>query len=195
MEEREELKENVTQQTDTSKANHTGDIHGMKDNPRKSDRKKGKEECTKELEDKQQEYDILYDKHLRLLSEFDNYRKRTTKERSDLLKTAGEDVILSLLPVLDDLDRAVRSTLGTQDITAIKEGIQLIINKLNNTLAQKGLQAIEAVGQDFDTDLHEAITDVPAPSEELKGKVIDETEKGYMLGNKVIRYSKVVVGK
>jgi molecular chaperone GrpE len=137
----------------------------------------------------------LNDKYLRLYSEFDNYRKRTLKEKTELFKTAGEDVITGLLPVLDDFERAIRLSEQTDSIASIREGEILIFNKLKSILQLKGLKEINAVGESFNTDLHDAITNIPAPSEELKGKIIDQTEKGYMLNGKVIRYAKVVVGQ
>lgn len=141
----------------------------------------------------QQELAIANDKYLRLYSEFDNVKKRNARERIELIKSAGADVITSLLPVLDDFDRAIRSFETTQDINAVKEGVQLINNKLNNILTQKGLTAMNAKGNVFDADLHEAITNVPTEDESQKGTVMDEVEKGYYLNDKVIRHAKVVV--
>ncbi len=145
--------------------------------------------------DPQVQIDALNDKYLRLYAEFDNYKRRTAKERIELFKTANADVIKSMLSVLDDFDRAKKSMEIAKDIEAVKEGIQLIHHKLKSTLQSQGLTEMESVvGKAFDTDLHEAITNVPAPSEDLKGKVMDEVEKGYLLYDKVIRYAKVVVG-
>jgi molecular chaperone GrpE len=143
----------------------------------------------------QQKIDELNDKYLRLYSEFDNYRRRTSKERIELGKTASAEIITDLLPVLDDFERAIKSAVDTQDCNAVKEGVNLIFNKFRNILEKKGVKAIEAIGQDFNTDFHEAITYIPASSEELKNKIVDELEKGYLLGDKVIRYSKVVIGQ
>ena len=136
----------------------------------------------------------LNDKYLRLFAEFDNYKRRTQKERVELLQTAGKDVIVSMLPVLDDFDRANKATENATDISAIREGVQLVHTKLKSILVQKGLKEMESINTVFDTDLHEAITKIPAPTDELKGKVIDELEKGYTLNDKVIRFAKVVVG-
>ena len=148
-----------------------------------------------EILDPQVQIDALNDKYLRLYAEFDNYKRRTAKERIELFKTANADVIKSMLSVLDDFDRAKKSMEIAKDIEAVKEGIQLIHHKLKSTLQSQGLSEMESVlGNTFDTDLHEAITNVPAPSEDLKGKVMDEVEKGYLLNDKVIRYAKVVVG-
>ncbi len=141
-----------------------------------------------------QENATLNDKYLRLFAEFDNYKRRTQKERVELLQTAGKDVVISLLPVLDDFERALKSTENATEVTAIREGVTLIQNKLKSILTQKGLKEINCVHSVFDTDLHEAITQIPAPTEDLKGKVIDELEKGYTLNDKVIRFAKVVVG-
>lgn len=135
------------------------------------------------------------DKYLRLTAEYDNYRKRTLKEKMELMKTAGESIILGLLPVIDDFDRAMAHMDEAKDTEAVTEGIKLIYNKFKDFLTQKGVNEIEAKDQDFDTDLHEAVTKIPAPTEEMKGKVIDCIEKGYTLQDKVIRFSKVVVGE
>ena len=134
------------------------------------------------------------DKYLRLYAEFDNFKRRTSKERVELLQTAGRDVIVDLLTVLDDFERAAKSMETATDIEAVKEGVQLVHSKLKNILGNKGLKEMNATGNPFDADLHEAITNVPAPSDDLKGKVIDEVEKGYSLNDKVIRFAKVVVG-
>lgn len=142
----------------------------------------------------QQENAALNDKYLRLFAEFDNYKRRTQKERIELLQTAGKDVIISLLPVLDDFDRANKAMETATDVNSVKEGVNLVHSKLKGILAQKGLKEIESIHTAFDTDNHEAITKIPAPNEEMKGKVIDELEKGYTLNDKVIRFAKVVVG-
>ena len=135
------------------------------------------------------------DKYLRLMAEFDNFRRRTAKERLELIQTAGKDVIVSLLDVLDDCDRAEKQLQGSEDIAAQKEGVLLVFNKLRNNLQQKGVKVMESVNTDFDVEKHEAITEIPAPTEEMKGKVIDEVTKGYFLNDKIIRFAKVVVGK
>ncbi len=135
------------------------------------------------------------DKYLRLYAEFDNFKRRTSKERMELLQTAGKEVMISLLPVLDDLERALKAMETATEINAVKEGVALVQHKLKNILNQQGLKEMEAKGKTFDADLHEAITNIPAPSEDLKGKNIDELEKGYYLNDKVIRFAKVVVGQ
>ena len=131
----------------------------------------------------------LNDKHLRLCAEFENFKKRTAKERMDLYKTAGESVLTALLPVLDDFERSIKANQKQED-----EGVVLIYNKLKSTLETKGLKAMDdPIGKELNTDYHEAITNIPAPSDDMKGKIIDVVEKGYFLNEKVIRYAKVVV--
>ena len=133
-------------------------------------------------------------KHLRLYAEFDNFKRRTSKERLELLQIAGKDVIIDLLPILDDFERAQKSIESATDINAVKEGVKLVHLKLKNTLVQKGLKEMEAIGTEFNPDVHEGITNIPAPSNDLKGKVLDELEKGYYLNDKVIRFAKVIIG-
>jgi molecular chaperone GrpE len=135
------------------------------------------------------------DKYLRLFAEFDNFKRRTAKERLELMQTAGREIMTSLLDVLDDFERTEKVFAESTDIEAAKQGVNLVFQKFRSILEQKGLKAMSAVSADFDADFHEAITEIPAPSEALKGKVIDELQKGYTLGGKIIRYAKVVVGK
>lgn len=137
----------------------------------------------------------MNDKYLRLSAEFDNYRKRTLRERMELTKTASESVLQGILPVMDDFERAMHSIEMGMDFEATKEGILLIYNKFNEFGKQNGISEIDAVGQVFDTDLHEALTKIPAPSEDLKGKIVQVIQKGYYLNDKVIRFAKVVVGE
>ncbi|WP_347525788.1 nucleotide exchange factor GrpE [Mucilaginibacter sp. CAU 1740] len=134
------------------------------------------------------------DKYLRLYAEFDNFRRRTIKEREEARKTEGKDVIVALLPVLDDFERAQRAMEKATEVAPVKEGVALIQHKLKNILGQKGLKEMTSIGTAFDADLHEAITNIPAPTDDQKGKVIDEMEKGYTLNDKVVRFAKVVVG-
>ncbi len=134
-------------------------------------------------------------KYLRLAAEFDNYRKRTLREKAELTKAAGADIIYDLLPVIDDLDRAVEAMAGAEDVKAVRKGVELIHSKYRENLYQKGVKEIKATGTEFNTDLHEAITKIHAPSKKDKGKVIDVTEKGYLLNDRVIRYAKVIVGE
>lgn len=149
-----------------------------------------KEEKADNFEEK---FNELNDKYIRLYSEYDNYRKRTANEKVELIKTAAEGTILALLPILDDFERALPTMEKDEDKTHY-EGVMLIYNKLKRTLEQKGLEEIKATGEPFNTDEHEALTQIPAPSEDMKDKVIDVVQKGYKLNGKVIRYARVVVG-
>lgn len=134
------------------------------------------------------------DKYLRLYAEFDNFRRRTIKEREEARKTEGKDIIVALLPVLDDFERALRATENATDVPSVREGVILIQNKLKNILTNKGLKEMQSIGTEFNADLHEAITSIPAPTDDLKGKVVDEMEKGYELNERVVRFAKVIVG-
>ncbi len=137
-------------------------------------------------------HEELNDKHIRLYSEFENFKKRTVKERLELFKSAGEGIITALLPVLDDFQR--HSDNKSDDIMALKEAVKLIHNKFKNTLVQNGLEEMDSMNKMFDTDLHEAVSNAPSPSKKLVGKVVDVVEKGYLLNGKVIRHAKVIVG-
>lgn len=141
------------------------------------------------------EIEELKDKYLRLYSDFENYKRRTNKERVDIFKMAGQDVLKSLIPVIDDFERAEKAFETSTDATSLAEGVKLVSSKLKSTLEQQGLKAYVSIGEVFNADLHEAITKIPAPSEDLKGKIVDEIEKGYMLQDKVIRFAKVIVGE
>ncbi len=145
-------------------------------------------------EEYQSKVNELNDKFLRLYSEFDNFRKRSLKEKIDMSRTASEDVIKDLLPVLDDFDRAIASMKDTDKVEAVKEGVELIYSKMKAIFTTKGVKEMKSIGENFDTDFHEAITSIPAPNEELKNKVVDEIQKGYLLHDKVIRFAKVVTG-
>lgn len=148
-----------------------------------------------ELEILKEELQKEKDQYLRLFAEFDNFKKRTSKERFDIFKTANAEVISALIPVLDDFERGMKEIEKSEDNELFK-GIQLIQNKLNETLRAKGLKPIEvSAGDEFDTDKHEAITQIPAPTEDLKGKIVDVVETGYALNDKIIRYAKVVIGQ
>lgn len=166
---------------------------GKKETKKEKAHKKSKVE--EQLEKAEGEILDLKDKHIRLQAEFDNYRKRTLKERMELLKTASESLLVGILPVIDDFDRAVQTLNAIDDESPAKEGVKLIYNKFQEFLKQNGVKEIEAKDQVFDTDLHEAITTFPAPTEDLKGKIIDVVQKGYYLNDKVIRHSKVVIGE
>lgn len=148
-----------------------------------------------EIAELTQKCNDLNDKNLRLMAEFDNYRKRTLKERSDLIKTAGENILSSMLPLVDDFERALKAMETAEDVVAVKEGVDLIYNKFIAFLLQNGVKAIPTENEVFNTDLHEAITTFPAPTEDMKGKIIDCVSKGYTMNDKVIRFSKVVVGE
>lgn len=150
---------------------------------------------TKQLEEANAKIEDQNDKYLRLSAEFDNYRKRTMKEKAELIKNGGEKSISSILPVMDDLERALKTMETSDDIAAIREGMGLVVNKFVSILGQNGVMAIEAKECDFNTDFHEAIATIPAPTEELKGKILDCVQTGYLLNGKVIRHAKVVVGE
>lgn len=191
-----DLSENDTEgtQTEQNDAKEEEKAGEKKKNRSFFGRKKSEEEeLKKQLEEVEIKYKELNDRFLRLYSEFDNYKKRTNKEKLELLSTASEKVIVGLLPVIDDFERAIAANEKSEEVTAIKEGFVLIYNKLQQLLKRFDVEEIKAKGEDFNTDYHEAITHFPAQKEEDKGKVMDVTEKGYKIKDKVIRYSKVVV--
>ncbi|MDP4149093.1 MAG: nucleotide exchange factor GrpE [Bacteroidota bacterium] len=148
-----------------------------------------------ELDKVREELQEQKEKYIRLFAEFDNFRKRSARENYDLRQTAGREVIVSLLDVLDDCDRAEKQLQAAENIDQVKEGVMLVFSKLRSALFSKGLKAMQSIHTDFDVEKHEAITEVPVQDESLKGKVIDEVQKGYYLGDKIIRHAKVVVGK
>jgi len=195
-----EKKVDTNSNTENEEIEDATDNDESEKNDKKSDKKKNssknktdeKEEKIKELEAQIQ---ALSDKHLRLQAEFDNFRKRTLKERMDLIKNAGEDTLKDLLPVIDDIDRAIANIDAAKDLQAVKDGINLIQLKFQDFMKSKGLAEIEALHVEFDTDLHEAITKIPAPEEELKGKIVDVIQKGYTLNEKVVRFAKVIIGE
>ena len=150
---------------------------------------------TERCDELQKKYDDMHNDYLRLMADFDNFRKRTLREKADLLKNGGEDTLKKLLPVIDDFERALGALESSDDIQAVKEGVELIYTKFKNYLEANGVKEIPATGEDFDTEIHEAITTFPAPTSEQKGKVIDCMTKGYKLNDKVIRFAKVVVGE
>lgn len=191
-----------------------------KDKTKEKDSKKGLEEMVENMTENQQSEDSkpietpvedvpepcaedilrqqlndMNDKYIRLVAEFDNYKKRTLRERMDLIKSAGEDILKEILPVVDDFERALQNIDKAKDVEAVKSGIGLIYGKFNEFLKQKGITQIEALNAEFDTDKHEAITKIPAPTDELKGKVVDVVKKGYVLNDKVIRFAQVVIGE
>lgn len=181
-----EGKDQNTESSDSKKEQST---------PEENEKAEAPEEELSKEEQLQQELDAKDDKYLRLFAEFENYKRRTSKERIELFKTAGQDVMQSMLPVLDDFDRAMLEIKKSSDESLV-QGIELINNKLRETLKNKGLEVMTVkAGDVFDSDLHEAITQIAAPTEDMKGKIIDVVEKGYTLGDKIIRYPKVVTGK
>ena len=191
-----DLSENDTENTQTEQNDEKEEEKAGEKKKNRSffGRKKSEdEELKKKLEEAEIKYKELNDRFLRLYSEFDNYKKRTNKEKLELLSTASEKVIVGLLPVIDDFERAIAANEKSEEVTAIKEGFVLIYNKLQQLLKRFDVEEIKAKGEEFNTDYHEAITHFPAQKEEDKGKVMDVTEKGYKIKDKVIRYSKVVV--
>jgi molecular chaperone GrpE len=173
--------------------NQEESTHQKKDSKKDKSHKNSKAE--EQLEKTELDLLELKDRHIRLQAEFDNYRKRTLKERMDLLKTANESMLISLLPVVDDFDRANQTLDLVEEGSPVKDGVKLIYSKFQEFLKQNGVKEIEAIGQNFDTDLHEAITKIPAPTKELVGKIVDVVQKGYYLNDKVIRFSKVIIGE
>ena len=191
-------KEKVQDQTNTSKAKTAtgkGDESAKKISPKGPTRKPAKKKDeTARLKELQKELQEQRNKYLRLSADFDNYRKRTLREKIEMTRQAGEEIYLRMLPVLDDLERAMKSIEEAKDLEAVKEGMLLIHNKLKDYLTQQGVREIDALHKDFDTDEHEAVTQIPSGDKKLKGKVVDVIEKGYYLNDKVIRFSKVVIG-
>ncbi len=168
------------------------DVTDEKDQEEKQKEAVAKEEQLEKLEKQLEE---MSDKHLRLQAEFDNFRRRTLKEKAELIKSGGESVLISILPIIDDFERAIESMKSVPDDDIAKQGTLLIYNKFKEFLKQNNVREIEAMNQDFDVDLHEAVTKIPAPDKKHKGKVVDVIQKGYSLNDKVIRFAKVVVGE
>ena len=192
----EEIKENSANkenmEAETNVKEEVTEVTEETSSKKKKGKKDKKEEKIKELTEKLQE---VQDKHLRLQAEFDNFRRRTIKEKADLIKTGGESVLVNILPVIDDFERAIDSLKDVSDDDAGKQGTVLIYNKFEEFLKQNNVKEIEALHKDFDVDLHEALTKIPASEEDLKGKVVDVIQKGYLLNDKVIRFAKVVIGE
>lgn len=184
-EQNETLHENETDKNEVSEGIEEGSEESSSEN---------KESQISEEDKLKAEATEWQNKYLRLYAEFDNFKRRTSKERLELLQIAGKDVISDLLTILDDFERAQKSIETATDVVAVKEGVTLVQHKLKSILNQKGLKEMESIGKEFDADLHEGITSIPAPSADLKGKVIDELEKGYLLNDKVIRFAKVIIG-
>lgn len=161
----------------------------------KEDKKGNKEDKDQQIEEMGHKLAEINDKYLRLSAEFDNYRKRSLKERLDLVKNAGEDLLQKILPVMDNFERALKSMETATDVPALREGVELIYTNFRDFLTQNGVKEMECLHTEFDPDVQEAVTKIPAPTEDLKGKVVDCIQKGYTLNDKVIRYPKVVVGE
>ena len=196
MENTEQEEKEVKVEGETNVQPETDDADNDSKKSKKSRKQRKEDEAKdKEIEELKAQVEEQKDRYLRLSAEFDNYRKRTLKERSDMLKTANGDTLSGMLPVLDDLERAMQSMEKATDVAAVREGVVLIYNKIQEFLKNKGIVEIDAMNQVFDTDLHEAITKIPAPTEDLKGKVVDVIQKGYKIDTTVIRYAKVVVGE
>ena len=188
--------EEMAEEKNTTEANDTQTAQAEENNIIDNEQNTQPEaEKKEEAIDFASQFEDMRDKYLRLSAEFDNYRKRTLREKSDILKYGSEEVLRDLLPVVDDLDRALKAIEVANDINAVKDGLSLIVNKFNEFLKSKGVKEIDAVGQELNTDLHEAITKFPVQDEAQKGKIVDVVQKGYMLNDKVMRFSKVVVGE
>lgn len=187
--------ETIKEAQKNTQDNEVKDQESIQDESNGLDYENSKQTEGSKEEKLQQEVEDLKDKYLRLYSEFENYRRRTSKERIELIKTASEDLIKEILPILDDFERAFKASEKEEDASKVREGHELVFHKLVKTLENKGVKVMEnLIGHPFDADTQEAITQIPAPNEELKGKVIDVVEKGYTLGDKVIRFAKVVTG-
>ncbi len=182
---------NINKNKETEKI-HEEQKNTVEEKDIKKEKKKDKKGKKVNFEEK---YKEINDKYLRLSAEFDNYRKRTLKERMEMMKNAGEDILINFLPIMDNIERAKQSVDDAKELDAIKEGINLIHKNISDFLTGRGINEINAKGEVFDTDLHEAITKIPAPEKNLKGKVVDVIEKGYKIKDKVLRYAKVVVGE
>jgi molecular chaperone GrpE len=190
-----QAKEKAQPQAGTEETSAAKEAHPDKQAEEKSKTKKKKPSKAEELEEMKIQYAELNDKFHRLFADFDNYRKNCLKDKLELVKNASQELMESILPVLDDFDRAIASMQEHQAEEESVKGVELIYNKLFNILKQKGLQPMESLHKEFDTDYHDAITQIPAPSEDLKGKVVDVIQKGYLLNDKIIRHAKVVVGQ
>jgi molecular chaperone GrpE len=193
------------QDTGDKKEKHARGKKPAKSGTQTGSAEKKQEELIEEPETWQEDEDPLQilaekireqdNKYLRLAAEYDNYRKRTLREKAELTKTAGAEIIAEMLPVVDDLDRAIEAMAGTGDADAIRKGVELIHGKFKDFLSRRGVKEIESMGAGFDTDYHEAVARIPAPDDKTKGKIVDVVKKGYMLNDKVIRYAKVVIGE
>ena len=188
-------KEKMAEELNVEETKNTAEEQPQNDQAEEAAPLTHEEQLEKELEEAQTAIEEQKDKYLRLSAEFDNYRKRTIKEKAELILNGGEKSISSILPVIDDFERAIKTMETAKDVSAVKEGVELIYNKFMAVLAQNGVKVIETKDQPLDTDYHEAIAVIPAPSEEQKGKILDCVQTGYTLNDKVIRHAKVVVGE
>ena len=192
MTENQEVKDNNVEETAAEGQEHQASTNAGADNDAAGDNTKEKANQESPLDKLERDLQEAKDQHLRLYAEFENYRKRTSKERLELFGTANQELMSAMLPILDDFQRAIKA----EDDKSANEGLKLIYQKFESTLKNKGLKPMdETTGKDFDADTMEAITQIPAPDKKMKGKVIDEIERGYMLGNKILRFAKVVVGQ
>ena len=189
------VKEKMAEELNVEETKDTAEEQPQNDQAEEAAPLTHEEQLEKELEDAQAVIEEQKDKYLRLSAEFDNYRKRTMKEKAELILNGGEKSISSILPVIDDFERAIKTMETAKDVKAVKEGVELIYNKFMAVMAQNGVKVIETKDQPLDTDYHEAIAVIPAPSEEQKGKILDCVQTGYTLNDKVIRHAKVVVGE
>ncbi len=194
--EQSKVQDSKEQTTDTAKQENDKNTDNKEpEMNQKAEETKSEPEATQKVEiDWEQKYKELNDRHLRLNAEYDNYRKRTSKEKADMIKTAGEKIISDILPVVDNFERALENMKEGTDVNALKEGVELILKQLMGMMKNYGVEQIKTENADFDTDLHEAIAQFPAPTPEQKNKIIDCTTKGYTMHGKVIRHAKVVVG-
>lgn len=190
-----EVKDTQEQEELKDKKHEKEQLGEEKKQPEEKHAKSRKEDKDQKIEELGQKLSEVNDKYLRLSAEFDNYRKRTLKERMELTRSAGEQILEKILPVMDNFERALQSMETAKDVPALREGVELIYSNFKDFLAQNGVKEMECLHTDFDPDLQEAITKIPAPTEELKGKVVDCIQKGYTLNDKVIRFPKVVVGE
>lgn len=200
MEEDQVGNENVVESTATKEETTSSNIQGddtikKEEIQNRRSRKQKKDKTTEIIEELENTILQKNDQILRLHAEFDNYRKRTLKEKMELTKSAGESLLINILPVIDDFERAMKATENATEIEPVKEGIELIYKRFTDFVRMNGVKEIDAKEKEFDTDLHEAITKIPSPTDDMKGKVVDVVQKGYTLNDKVIRFAKVVIGE
>lgn len=193
--EQENINNSVTDNENASLNEEEANDNNDEIKPKKKFFGSSKKPKSNEVEELKQKLADSNDRFIRMSAEFDNYKKRTLKEKMEIIKAGGETILCGILPVIDDFERAIKSMNQTEDISAVKEGINLIYSKFKEFVAQKGIKEIDAQNIEFNTDFHEAVTKIPAPNESMKGKIVDVIQKGYLLNDKVIRYSQVVIGE